>query len=132
MRRLLVFPVVVVVLAFTASLSADVRTDQRVKFQLGGALGKMVNMFGGKGAREGVTTVVAVKGNRKATMSDTNGQIIDLTEEKIYNLDIKNPHTVADDHGNPETLLTALNKAEAQTASLRIQLKAILAEALLR
>ena len=89
MRRLLVFPVVVVVLAFTASLSADVRTDQRVKFQLGGALGKMVNMFGGKGAREGVTTVVAVKGNRKATMSDTNGQIIDLTEEKIYNLDIK-------------------------------------------
>ena len=89
MRRLLVFPVVVVVLALSASLSADVRTDQRVKFQLGGALGKMVNMFGGKGAREGVTTVVAVKGNRKATMSDTNGQIIDLTEEKIYNLDIK-------------------------------------------
>ncbi len=29
----------------TSSLSADVRTDQRVKFQLGGALGKMVNMF---------------------------------------------------------------------------------------
>ena len=71
------------------ALSADVRTDQRVKFQLGGALGKMVNMFGGKGAREGVTTIVAVKGNRKATMSDTTGQIIDLTEEKIYDLDIK-------------------------------------------
>jgi len=89
MRRLLVLPVVVVVLALTASLSADVRTDQRVKFQLGGAIGKMVNLFGGKGAREGVTTVVAVKGNRKATMSDTTGQIIDLTEEKIYDLDIK-------------------------------------------
>ena len=49
----------------------------------------MVNMFGGKGAREGVTSTVAVKGNRKATMSDTTGQIIDLAEEKIYDLDIK-------------------------------------------
>lgn len=73
----------------SATLSADVRSDQRIKFQLGGALGKMINMFS-KGAREGVTTMVAVKGNRKATMNgDTTGQIIDLTEEKIYDLDLK-------------------------------------------
>ena len=78
------------VLALASStLSADVRTDQRVKFQLGGAIGKIVNMFGGKGAREGVTSMVAVKGNRKASMSDSTGQIIDLSEEKIYDLDIK-------------------------------------------
>ena len=76
-------------IAATASVSADVRTDQRVKFQLGGALGKLVNMFGGKGARDGVTSVVAVKGDRKATMSDLAGQIIDLAEEKIYDLDLK-------------------------------------------
>jgi type I restriction enzyme M protein len=49
-----------------------------------------------------------------------------------YNLDIKNPHAVADDHGDPETLLEDLVKAEAETASLRDQLKAILAEALAR
>lgn len=49
-----------------------------------------------------------------------------------YNLDIKNPHTVAEDHGDPETLLTDLRKAEAETASLRDRLKAILAEALAR
>jgi len=49
-----------------------------------------------------------------------------------YNLDIKNPHTVADDHGDPEELLAALNAAEAETAWLRDQLKAILAEALER
>lgn len=73
----------------SSSLLADVRSDQRVKFQLGGALGKIVNVFGGKGAREGVTTMVAVKGNRKATMSDSTGQIIDLTEEKVYDLDLK-------------------------------------------
>jgi type I restriction enzyme M protein len=49
-----------------------------------------------------------------------------------YNLDIKNPHTVADDHGEPEELLAALNSAEGETAKLRAQLKAILAEALAR
>jgi type I restriction enzyme M protein len=49
-----------------------------------------------------------------------------------YNLDIKNPHAVADDHGDPEMLLEDLAKAEAETAGLRDQLKAILAEALAR
>ena len=89
MRRVTVPFVMLCVLALTPSLSADVRTDQRVKFQLGGALGKMINLFS-KGAREGVTTMVAVKGNRKATINgDSTGQIIDLSEEKIYDLDLK-------------------------------------------
>ena len=88
-RPSLLIALFVCLVGLTSSLSADVRSDQRVKFQLGGMLGKMVNMFGGKGAREGVVSSVAVKGNRKATMSDSTGQIIDLTEEKIYDLDIK-------------------------------------------
>jgi len=49
-----------------------------------------------------------------------------------YNLDIKNPHTVADNHGDPQMLLADLNSAETETATLRDQLKAILAEALAR
>jgi type I restriction enzyme M protein len=49
-----------------------------------------------------------------------------------YNLDIKNPHAVADDHGDPETLLSDLAAAEAETVAIRDQLKAILAEALAR
>ncbi|MBP1467325.1 SAM-dependent DNA methyltransferase [Candidatus Chloroploca sp. M-50] len=49
-----------------------------------------------------------------------------------YNLDIKNPHVVADDHGDPQQLLADLDAAEARSAELREQLKAILAEALLR
>ena len=73
----------------SAVVSADIRSDQRVRFQLGGAVGKLINMFGGKGAREGVTSTVAVKGNRKATLSDSTGQIIDLSEERIYDLDMK-------------------------------------------
>ena len=59
-----------------------------------------------------------------------------VTAEEVkargYNLDIKNPHTVADDHGDPETLLNELTAAKAKTASLHYQLKAILAEALAR
>jgi type I restriction enzyme M protein len=49
-----------------------------------------------------------------------------------YNLDFKNPHTVADDHGDPEELLDKLKAAELEAAALRDQLKSILAEALLR
>ena len=56
----------------------------------------------------------------------------DDVKARGYNLDIKNPHAVADDHGDPEELLDDLNAAEAETALLRDQLKAILAEALAR
>lgn len=49
-----------------------------------------------------------------------------------YNLDFKNPHAVADDHGDPDQLLADLARAEAETAALRDQLRAILAEALAR
>jgi type I restriction enzyme M protein len=54
----------------------------------------------------------------------------DDVKARAYNLDIKNPHTVADDHGDPKVLLESLNAAEAETAKLRDQLKAILGEAL--
>lgn len=57
---------------------------------------------------------------------------IDEVKARGYNLDIKNPHSVAADHGDPAELLKALNRAEAKTAELRDQLKAILAEALAR
>ncbi len=49
-----------------------------------------------------------------------------------YNLDIKNPHTEEEDLGDPEVLLERLDFAEAEVASVRDQLKRILAEALLR
>lgn len=49
-----------------------------------------------------------------------------------YNLDFKNPHAVADDHGDPMELLAKLERDEQKAANLRDQLKSILAEALLR
>jgi type I restriction enzyme M protein len=57
---------------------------------------------------------------------------IDEVKARGYNLDIKNPHSVAADHGDPAELLVKLNKAEEKTTELRDQLKAILAEALAR
>jgi len=57
---------------------------------------------------------------------------IEGVKARGYNLDVKNPHTVAEDHGDPEELLKALEAAEREAAALRDQLKAILAEALLR
>ena len=68
---------------------ADVRSDEKSRVEFAGMLGRMVNLFGGKAAREGFTSTVAVKGDRKATLNETTGQIIDLNEEKIYDLDIK-------------------------------------------
>jgi type I restriction enzyme M protein len=56
----------------------------------------------------------------------------DDVKARGYNLDIKNPHTMADDHGDPIELLAKLNQTEQETAALRDQLKAILTEALLR
>lgn len=68
---------------------ADVKTREKTHVSLGGMLGKMFNLFGGKAAKEGVVATTAVKGNRKSTMNDATGQIIDLGEEKIYKLDLK-------------------------------------------
>ena len=59
-----------------------------------------------------------------------------VTAEEVrargYNLDIKNPHTQADDLGDPQELLAKLDATEAEVTDLRDQLRAILAEALLR
>ena len=44
-------------------------------------------MFGGKAAKEGIETTTAVKGDRKATITDTTERIVDLSEEKVYEID---------------------------------------------
>ena len=91
MRRLLISCAALLSLvALTASPAwADVKTREKTHVSLGGMLGKMFNMFGGKAAKEGVVSTTAVKGNRKITSNDATGEIIDLSEEKIYKLDLK-------------------------------------------
>jgi hypothetical protein len=91
MKRSLVACAVALPLAalLGGSLSAEVKTREKTHIKLEGMLGRVVGMFGGKAAREGIVSTTAVKGNRKASLNDTNGQIIDLGEEKIYDLDFK-------------------------------------------
>ena len=68
---------------------AEVKTREKGLVKFEGMLGRMVGLFGGKGAREGAVTTTAVKGNRKARFGDNIAQIIDLSEEKIYDIDLK-------------------------------------------
>ena len=75
--------------AATVSLSADVKTRDKAQVKFEGMLGRMVGMFGGKAARDGILSTSIVKGDRKATLTDTTGRIVDLAEEKIYDLDMK-------------------------------------------
>jgi hypothetical protein len=91
MRRLLISCAVALpLLALTAGpVSGEVKTREKSQVRLEGIIGRMMNMFGGKAAKEGVVSTTAVKGNRKATMNESTGQIIDLSEEKIYDLDMK-------------------------------------------
>jgi len=89
MKRLRSAVACALIVASVSLLRADVRTDEKTRIQFAGMLGRIVNIFGGKAAREGVVTTVAVKGDRKASTNDQTGEIIDLGEEKIYNLDIR-------------------------------------------
>jgi hypothetical protein len=77
------------VLLCTAPVLADVKTRERSQVKFEGMLGRMVGMFGGKAAREGVVTTNAVRGDRKVELTDATGRIVDLREEKIYELDMK-------------------------------------------
>jgi hypothetical protein len=70
-------------------VQADVKTREKTTFALEGFLGGVVRVFGGRAAREGIESTVAVKGGRKATINNTTGQIVDLGEEKVYNLDVR-------------------------------------------
>jgi type I restriction enzyme M protein len=79
-----------------------------------------IDWWGGKTRKGRVETDVAWK------------VTLDEVKARGYNLDFKNPHTVADDHGDPEELLAKLNEAESQANMLRDELKTILTEALLR
>ena len=69
---------------------ADVKKEERNQVSFAGMLGSVVNFFGGKSAREGTVSTVAVSGDRKmTTKGDQTAQIVDLREEKIYDIDLR-------------------------------------------
>jgi hypothetical protein len=76
-------------LASGAVAHADVKAQQKTQVKFEGMLGRMMNLFGGNKAKDGIVQTVTVKGDRKATVTDNTGEIIDLAEEKIYELNLK-------------------------------------------
>jgi len=73
----------------SVSLHADVRTQERTLVKFEGPLGRIAGMFGGKAARDGIVTTVSLKGDRLMTSNEMTGEIVDLAEEKIYELDMR-------------------------------------------
>ncbi len=103
--------------AFSYSVVADVRADEKSKVAFAGALGRMVNLFGGRAAREGVTTSRVVKGDRMASTTDNVEQIVDLTEEKIYDVDLKKKtYTVTTFDELRRQMEDAMKRAQEQAA----------------
>ena len=68
-------------------LAAAVKTQEKTKVDFPGMLGGMVRFFGGKAAKEGVVSSTALRGNRLMTVTDQQGQLIDLDEERIYEIE---------------------------------------------
>src|SRR3954471_8460938 len=90
MKRLVRIVFVSLALASVAApLGGEVKTRDKSQVKFEGTLGRVLNFFGGKAAKEGVESRTAVKGTRKATLNDNGGTIIDLAEEKVYELDAK-------------------------------------------
>ena len=91
MTSKLSLPALVLTLAVAAAPAhAEVKKEERNQVSFSGMLGRMFSFFGGKAAKEGVVSSVAVSGDRKMTTTGENaGQIVDLREEKIYELDLR-------------------------------------------
>jgi hypothetical protein len=68
-------------------LAAAVKTQEKTKIEFPGLLGGMVRFFGGKAAKDGVVHSTALRGNSLMTVTDQQGQLIDLDAEKIYEID---------------------------------------------
>jgi hypothetical protein len=87
MKALRIGAVAVITASFAAAGMAEVKFDQKTQFHLAGALGSIVNVFGGRAAREGITSTEAVRGDRKLTMNGSSGELVDLREERVYHID---------------------------------------------
>ena len=78
-----------IALLATVPAFADVKTREKGQVKFEGALGTAARMFGGKAASEGIVSSNALKGSRKATFTDTTGRIVNLGEEKVYDIDMR-------------------------------------------
>jgi hypothetical protein len=103
-----------------ALLRADVKTQERTQIRFEGALGRMVNVFAGRAARDGIVSSVALKGNRMLTLSGETGELIDLSEEKVYILNLKDKeYTVTTFAEMRKRMQDAMEKAKKDAAAAK-------------
>jgi len=96
---------------------AEVKTEQKTKMELPGVLGGLMKTFGGKNAREGIVSKTAVKGDRKMTINDDTAELIDLAQEKMYLIELKNKsYTVRTFEEMRRQMQEAMAKAQSQSA----------------
>ena len=70
-------------------LGADMKSRQKTQVKFEGMLGRVMGMFGGKAAKEGIISTVAISGDRMMTVTEQTGELVDLAAEKVYEIDFK-------------------------------------------
>jgi hypothetical protein len=88
-RSLLVGLTLCLVLGLAAGLGADMKSKQKTLVKFEGMIGRMMGMFGGKAAKDGLISTVAISGDRMMTVNDQSGELVDLAAEKVYRIDFK-------------------------------------------
>jgi hypothetical protein len=78
---------VLAVLALVPVIRADVKTTEKTTARMEGFIGSFFNRSAG--GAEGITSTLAIKGNRMSRIDPNAGQIVDLSEQKVYSLDMK-------------------------------------------
>ena len=122
MRKLGTFGLTVAILAacLTVTLQADVKMEEKSQVKFAGMLGKMMGLLGGKAMKEGIVSTVSIKGDRQMTVTSETAQIVDLNEEKLYDLDLKKKtYTVTTFAELRRRLQEAADKAEKDAQKAR-------------
>ena len=89
-RSFVVVGTLCLVLCLAVGLGADVKSKPEDAGQVRGhARAGSMGMFGGKAAKEGVVSTVAISGDRMMTVTDQTGELVDLAAEKVYSIDFK-------------------------------------------
>jgi hypothetical protein len=103
-------------------LGAAIKKEEKSKFKMGGPLGKMMGMFMGRQMREGVVSSIAIKGDRKLTRTGDTGRLVDLAEEKVYDIDFKKKtYSVLTFEQVRQKMLEAQQKMKEQQAKMEAE-----------
>ena len=97
-------------------LMAEVKMQEKTKIEFAGPVGAIMKAFGGKSYRDGIQETVSLKGNRKMTVSGDTAELIDLAEEKVYQIDMKGKsYRVLTFEQMRRQMQEAMDKAKAQS-----------------